>query len=237
MAYGKQHLAKVNIPSIRIGDVYIQPSSKCRNLGVIFDCHMSHINHVASVSKSVRYHLRNLGFIRKYLNRTATEQLVHAFISSRLDFCNSLLYNLPQNLIDKLQRLQNASACLVTLIQTYNPHNPHTKVPPLAPHHRPYSLQDSPTCFSISTWYFTYLHDWHLKVPPSKKSSFHQITAIVCPQNPSFLGRPFILPCCTWTLEQSSSSITPTRFPVNVQDLYLKLIFFAIVFLFKCIIV
>ena len=115
MCGSKQHLAKVNIPSIRIGDVYIQPSSKCRNLGVIFDCHMSHINQVASVSKSVRYHLRNLGFIRKYLNRTATEQLVHAFISSRLDFCNSLLYNLPQNLIDKLQRLQNASARLVTL--------------------------------------------------------------------------------------------------------------------------
>ena len=111
----KQQLAKFNIPSIRIGDCHIHPSNKCRNLGVTFDPQMSHINHISAVLKSVRFHLRNLGFIRKYLNRTATEQLVHAFITSRLDFCNSLMYNLPQYQIDKLQRLQNATARLITL--------------------------------------------------------------------------------------------------------------------------
>ena len=76
---------------------------------------MSFISHLSTVSKSVRFHLRNLGFIQKFLNQTSTEQLVHAFITSRLDFCNSLMYNLPQHHIDKLQRLQNASARLITL--------------------------------------------------------------------------------------------------------------------------
>ena len=66
-----------------------------------------------------------------------------------------MTYNLPQNLIDKLQRLQNASARLVTLSRRTTHITPTLK----SLHHRPYSLQDSPTCFSISTWYFTYLHD------------------------------------------------------------------------------
>ena len=52
--------------------------------------------------------------IRKYLRRSVTESLVHAFITSRIDYCNSLLYGLPNSHIMKLQRIQNAAARLVT---------------------------------------------------------------------------------------------------------------------------
>ena len=45
---------------------------------------------VSAVCRSVRFHLRRIGLIRKYLTKSATEQLVHALISSRLDYCNSL---------------------------------------------------------------------------------------------------------------------------------------------------
>ena len=55
-----------------------------------------------------------LGKIRKYLDNNSTERLVHAFITSRLDCCNSLLIGLPDNDLQKLQKLQNASARLVT---------------------------------------------------------------------------------------------------------------------------
>ena len=54
------------------------------------------------ICKSVRYQLRNIGFIRKYLTRFATEKLVHSLISSRLDFGNGLLYNLPNSQIAQL---------------------------------------------------------------------------------------------------------------------------------------
>ena len=48
--------------------------------------------------------------IRKYLSRPVTESLVHAFITSRVDYCNSLLYGLPNSHVMKLQRIQNAAA-------------------------------------------------------------------------------------------------------------------------------
>ena len=52
--------------------------------------------------------------IRKDLSRSVTESLVHAFITSRIDYCNSRLFGLLNSHIMKLQRKQNAGAWLVT---------------------------------------------------------------------------------------------------------------------------
>ena len=59
------------------------------------------------------YYLYNTRHIRKYLSRSSTETLIHAFITSRLDYCNSLLYGLPKYQLSKLQRVMNSSARLV----------------------------------------------------------------------------------------------------------------------------
>ena len=69
----------------------IRSSQKARNIGVIFDHHFRFNEHIASICKSSFYHLRNISNIRKYLSSTTTEILVHAFVSSKLDHCNSLL--------------------------------------------------------------------------------------------------------------------------------------------------
>ena len=71
-------------------------------------------SHINSICRSASLALRNIGRVRKYLNQANTERLVHAFISSRLDYCDSLLYGLPTKEINKLQRLQNSAARLVT---------------------------------------------------------------------------------------------------------------------------
>ena len=52
--------------------------------------------HVNSVRKSAIYHLCNISLIRKFLSSKTTEILVNAFVSSKLDYCNSLLYNVPK---------------------------------------------------------------------------------------------------------------------------------------------
>ena len=56
---------------------------------------------------------RGLRRIRKYLSKDNTKTLVHAFISSRIDYCNSLLYGLPEYQLNKLQRVQNMCARLI----------------------------------------------------------------------------------------------------------------------------
>ena len=90
------------------------PSPSARDLGVIIDEHVTMKQHVSSVCKSASYALYSIGKLRPYLDKPSAEKLVHAFVSSRLDSCNSLLYGLPANELDRLQRIQNAAARMIT---------------------------------------------------------------------------------------------------------------------------
>jgi hypothetical protein len=71
-------------------------------------------DHVNNVRKSCFYHLRNISNIRRYLSVETAEILVHAFIAVKLDYWNSLIYGLPENLLSRLQNVQNAAARLIT---------------------------------------------------------------------------------------------------------------------------
>ena len=74
-----------------------------KSLGVGFDEHMMFDSYVADKCKSSFYHLRNLSRIRKYLTRETAAIVVHAFVTSKLDYCNSLLFGLPKYQIKRLQ--------------------------------------------------------------------------------------------------------------------------------------
>ena len=63
--------------------------------------------------KAAFFHLFNLRRIRKFISFDTTQILVNAFVASRLDHCNSLLYGLPANQIWKLLRVQNSAARLI----------------------------------------------------------------------------------------------------------------------------
>ena len=88
-------------------------SSSARNLGFYFDSHMTlepHINNLVSHCYKL---LKDVRIVRNLLTKDETEQLVHAIISSRLDYCNSLFFGLNKSEINKLQKVQNAAARLV----------------------------------------------------------------------------------------------------------------------------
>ena len=86
-----------------------------KDLSVFFDKHMNLKCHISSICSSASFALRNIGKIRKHLDRATTERLVHAFVSSRLDNCNSLLFGLPLDQIERLQSMQNTAARVETL--------------------------------------------------------------------------------------------------------------------------
>ena len=70
----------------------------------------SHTSHVISACS---YHLRNINHISRYLPPTTKERVINALITSRIDYCNSLLYNTSANNISRLQRMHNAAARLI----------------------------------------------------------------------------------------------------------------------------
>ena len=103
--------------SITIGDSAVEMSAEARNLGVLFEDNLSMSKQVSNICRAGWACIRRIGKIRKYLDEPSTEKLAHAFITSRIDSCNSLLLGLPVKEIQRLQRLQNATARLVCLVK------------------------------------------------------------------------------------------------------------------------
>jgi len=81
-----------------------------RNLGVIFDQNLSFDAHIKLVSRTAFFHLRNVVKIINILSQDDAEKLLHAFVTSRLDYCNSLLLGCPTYSLKSLQLIQNAAA-------------------------------------------------------------------------------------------------------------------------------
>ena len=106
----RQQLDKLDSCSITVDNNRISPSPCVRNLGSWFDSNLSMTDHINKACNAAFYHLHNLRRIKKYLSRDSLITLVHAFITSRLDYCNGLSFGLPNVQIAKLQRVQNAAA-------------------------------------------------------------------------------------------------------------------------------
>ncbi len=90
------------------------------SLGVILDSNLSFENHISHVTKTAFFHLRNIAKLQNMLTVSDAEKLVHAFMTSRLDYCNALLGGCPASSINKLQKLQNAAARVLTRSRKYD---------------------------------------------------------------------------------------------------------------------
>ena len=115
----KQNLSDL---SVSVGNMQVSPSSKVRDLCVVFDQYLTFHDHISGICKFTHFHLRGIGRIRNLLILTfdATAQLIHVLIISRLDFCNSILYNFPNKQIEILQRIQNQAARMLKRIPRRN---------------------------------------------------------------------------------------------------------------------
>ena len=99
---------------ITLMDVETNPARSARNLGVIFDRDLNFRLHISQVCRSCFYHMRDIRRIRRYLSLENAKTLAHAMVTSRLDYCNSLLYGIADKDISRLQRVQNCLARIVT---------------------------------------------------------------------------------------------------------------------------
>ena len=86
----------------------ISPSSVVKSLGVKFDSFLNFDHHINAIVQECNMHLRNLWVIASKLSFELKRQLIHCLIFSRLDYCNGLLYGLPDVALKKLQKVQNS---------------------------------------------------------------------------------------------------------------------------------
>uniref|UniRef100_A0A8C1SEN9 Reverse transcriptase domain-containing protein n=1 Tax=Cyprinus carpio TaxID=7962 RepID=A0A8C1SEN9_CYPCA len=98
----------------------VNSSSSVRNLGVLFDSNLSLESHVSSICKTAFFHLKNISKLRPMLSMSNAEMLIHAFMTSRLDYCNALLGGCSARLVNKLQLVQNAAARVLTRTRKYD---------------------------------------------------------------------------------------------------------------------
>ena len=111
----KQQLAKGNIPHVKVGNVNIAPGILLlKILRVWFDSNLSLADHITKTRSAAFYHLYSIRRNRRYLTKECPETLIHTFISSRLDYCNSISFGSEfPNTIFMNYRVQNAAPRLV----------------------------------------------------------------------------------------------------------------------------
>jgi hypothetical protein len=113
--YGtRQQLSKLNIASVRVGGCQVKCVDHVRDLGVYMTNTLNFDHHIQKKCQIAHVQLRNLKQIRRHLSQKSTESLVHGLVHSHIDFCNGLFADIPSYQIDKLQRVQNHAARLVT---------------------------------------------------------------------------------------------------------------------------
>ena len=123
----RQQLLKINPCTVRVGTTDIKPVSEVRILGSWFDSNFSMSIHISKSCSAAFFWLHNIKQISTFLPRDKLEIVLHAFVTSRIDYCNGLLYGLPDCEITKLQRVQNAAARLLTSSRKFDHITPSLK--------------------------------------------------------------------------------------------------------------
>ena len=93
--------------SITIGNVQIPFKQSVNNIGLTLDCHLTMNAHVSNIARRYYFELHRLASIRRFLTSTSTATLASAFALSRIDYCNSLLFDSTHDVTSHLQRMQN----------------------------------------------------------------------------------------------------------------------------------
>ena len=109
-----------NLPtSITMGNAKI-PFKQCvKNFGFTLDCNLTMNAHVSKIARTCYFELRRLASIRRFLTSTATFTLVSAFVLSRIDYCNSLLFGSTHDVTSHLQRIQIYAARVISEFLDY----------------------------------------------------------------------------------------------------------------------
>ena len=110
----------INLPPLAVLDNEMNPADSARNVGVFFDSGLSFRQHISQMSSSCFYDITDLKRITKSLPLTLAKQNAVALVISKLDYCNSLVHEIPAKDLQKSQRVQNCLARVVTKVPCFS---------------------------------------------------------------------------------------------------------------------
>ena len=110
---------------LECGSTVITPGEHVRNFGVIMDTKFTTEPHINKTMQIAFLKIHPIFHYRNFLT-PAPKTLIHACITSGLDYCSGILLGLPSNLVIKLQSILNTAARLVTKTWKYESITPAT---------------------------------------------------------------------------------------------------------------
>ena len=113
LIYSKYH-TRLFLHYFIMGNERLTTTANARSLGEALDDNMLFNVYISDICRLLFHQLRNLSKIRKYLTQESSEIAVRAFVTSKLDFCNSLLYSCRKMQLKKLQYVQNTATRIIT---------------------------------------------------------------------------------------------------------------------------
>jgi len=114
LGHKKNQLDKINIRSVPVHSSTVSIIDSARDLGVVIDSRLTMSEQVNVLCRAGYYQLCQLRPVARSLPQECAKTLVQAFISSCLDYCNTLLYGISNSLFRRLQLIQNAAARFLT---------------------------------------------------------------------------------------------------------------------------
>ena len=119
IVFSSSYRPRPALENLVIASDTVDCSTTAKNIGVMFNNSLSMLPHVTAVCKSSFFHLRNIFKIRKFLSYDTCKILIHAFVTAKIDYCNSLLYGQPKCILKRLQSVLNSAARLIHLTSRY----------------------------------------------------------------------------------------------------------------------
>ena len=115
LVFHAKHRPPISLYCLQVASANLKPTDHARNIEVIFYSNLSFDKQIKQICKFAFHSIRSISRIRKFLSMETAKTLVHAFVTSKLDNCNALLYGPPKYKIQRLQYVLNSLARLVTL--------------------------------------------------------------------------------------------------------------------------
>ena len=109
----KPHLSSVHPERLIIDGTLINYSSEVKNLGVIFDNHMTMEKQISKICRSAYFNIKNISHIRRNLSKNNMKTIVNALVTPHFDYGNGLLHGISHKQLNRLQVAQNAAVRLI----------------------------------------------------------------------------------------------------------------------------